>query len=87
MKSALDSAGRYAGQVEDKAGEWADDAVQTARQAGDRVSHWATDAYDSVEHNAGDFGKELTSMIRKHPVPALLIGFGVGLLLGRAAKA
>jgi hypothetical protein len=35
----------------------------------------------------GDFGKEITTMVRRYPIPALLVGFGVGLLLGRAAKA
>jgi hypothetical protein len=34
----------------------------------------------------GDFGQELTTMIRRHPLPAVLVGFGVGLLLGRAAR-
>ena len=34
----------------------------------------------------GDFGKEAAVLIRRHPLPAVLIGFGVGLLLGRAAK-
>ena len=42
--------------------------------------------YDSVAHTAGDFNKEVTDLIKKHPVPALLIGFGVGLLMGRALK-
>ncbi len=88
VRSALDTAGQYAGQVQDKAGEWADDAVHAAKKAGDRVGHWAEDAYESVSNvDVGDFGKEVTSLIRKHPVPALLIGFGVGLLVGRAVKA
>ena len=88
VRSVLDTAGQYAGQVQDKAGEWADDAVHAAKKAGNRVGHWAEDTYDSVSNvHVGDFGNELTSLIRKHPVPALLIGFGVGLLIGRAAKA
>ena len=87
-RSALDTAGQYAGQVQEKAGEWADDAVSAAKSAGDRVGHWAEDAYEGVSNvNVGDFGQEVTALIRKHPVPALLIGFGVGLLLGRVAKA
>jgi ElaB/YqjD/DUF883 family membrane-anchored ribosome-binding protein len=28
----------------------------------------------------------VTALVRKHPLPAVLIGFGVGLLLGRTAR-
>lgn len=31
-------------------------------------------------------GKDLTEMIKAHPVPALLIGVGLGVLLGRATR-
>ena len=57
--------------------------MSAAKSAGGRVGHWAEDAYESVSNvHVGDFGNELTTLIRKHPVPALLIGFGVGLLVG-----
>ena len=55
-------------------------------QAGDKAQRWAGDAYDATSDAMGDFGKELTTMIRKHPLPSVLIGFGIGLLLGRAAR-
>jgi len=85
-QNVMDKAGDYAGQARDKAGEWAGDARDAARQAGDKVQKWAGDAYDYASENAGDFGREVTSMIRRHPVPAVLIGFGIGLLLGRTAR-
>ena len=50
------------------------------------MQEWAGDAYDYAADHVGDFGKEVTSMIRRHPLPAVLIGFGIGLLLGRTAR-
>ncbi|HJZ54530.1 MAG TPA: hypothetical protein VKE74_06205 [Gemmataceae bacterium] len=82
----MDKAGEVAGKVQDKAREWAGDAYETARDAGHKVQRWAGEAYDVAADNLGDFGRELTSLVRRHPIPALLIGFGVGLLLGRAAR-
>jgi hypothetical protein len=65
-----------------------------ASRAGDRVGdyagqvqHWAEDAYDHAGDYAKDFGTEVTGMIRRYPVQALLVGFGIGLLLGRVARA
>jgi ElaB/YqjD/DUF883 family membrane-anchored ribosome-binding protein len=81
-----DRASEVAGQVKDKAREWAGDAYDAAKDTGHRVQRWAGDAYDVAADNLNDFGKEVTSLIRRHPIPALLIGFGVGLLLGRTAR-
>jgi len=81
-----DRAGDYASQARDKVGEWAGDAGDAARQAGHRVQEWAGDAYDYASDHVGDFGKDVTAMIRRNPIPAVLIGFGLGLLLGRSAK-
>jgi ElaB/YqjD/DUF883 family membrane-anchored ribosome-binding protein len=81
-----DKAGEYAGQARDKVAEWAGDAGKTAKDAGNKVAEWAGDAYEYTAEKAGDFGQEVTSLIRRHPLPAVLIGFGIGLLLGRAAR-
>lgn len=82
----IDRAGELAGQAREKVQEWAGDASDAARHAGEKVQRWAGDAYESAGDYAGDFGREVTSLVRKHPIPALLIGFGVGVLLGRAAR-
>lgn len=84
--NVADRAGDVAGTVRDKAGEWAGDARDAVQHAGERVQRWAGDAYDATAEQVGDFGKEVTNLVRKHPIPALLIGFGVGLLLGRTAR-
>jgi ElaB/YqjD/DUF883 family membrane-anchored ribosome-binding protein len=75
-QSAMSAVGDYAGQARDMAGN-----------AADRVQHWAEDAYDYAGKHAGDLGQEMTSLIRRYPVQALLVGFGVGLLLGRVVRA
>src|SRR5262249_9204611 len=84
--SVADRVSEVAGQARDKAQEWAGDAYDAARDAGRRVQRWAGDAYDVAADRLDDFGTEVTGLIRRHPIPAILIGFGVGLLLGRATR-
>jgi ElaB/YqjD/DUF883 family membrane-anchored ribosome-binding protein len=81
-----DKAGDFAGQARDKVRDWAGDAGEGATQAADKVQHWAEDAYAFSGEHLGEFGRECTSLIRRYPVQALLVGFGVGLLLGRASR-
>jgi hypothetical protein len=38
------------------------------------------------EHGLRDIGDDLTNMIRRNPIPALLLGIGVGYLLARATR-
>ena len=38
------------------------------------------------EHGLKDIGDDLTNMIRRNPIPALLLGIGVGYLLARATR-
>ena len=35
-------------------------------------------------HGLEAIGKDLTDVVRRHPIPSLLIGFGIGCLLGMA---
>jgi hypothetical protein len=86
VHSVVDRVSDYAGQAREKAGEWAGDAYDAAKDAGRRAQRWAGETYDAASDRVGDFGAEVTTLIRRHPIPALLIGFGVGLLLGRAAR-
>lgn len=77
---ARDKVSDLAGQARDRLGDW------TGNISTDRVQQFASDAYGYVGEHAGDFGREVTSLIRRYPLPAIAIGFGVGLLLGRAAR-
>jgi hypothetical protein len=85
-EKAADAVGSVAGPAREKVAEWAGAAGDAARQAGQKVQDWASDAYDTTAEQVGDFGKELTSLIRNHPLPALLVGFGIGMLIGRTAR-
>jgi ElaB/YqjD/DUF883 family membrane-anchored ribosome-binding protein len=72
--------------VADKAGEYAHDVRKWAGHAGEKAQKMAEDAYEVASDKVGDFGKDVTNLVRRHPLPAILIGFGVGLLFGRAAR-
>jgi predicted PurR-regulated permease PerM len=61
-------------------------AARQWRHASDKAQHWAGDAYEATAEAVESFGTELTNLVRKHPLPALLIGFGLGLLIGRTAR-
>jgi ElaB/YqjD/DUF883 family membrane-anchored ribosome-binding protein len=69
-----------------RAGEYAGQARETVQQVGDKAERWARDAYETTSETVGDFGKEVTRLVKNHPLPALLIGFGIGLLLGRTGR-
>jgi len=63
------------------------DAAETvgeyAHVAKDRAEHLAEDAGDKLNH----FGKDMTQLVKTYPIQALLVGFGVGMLLGRVSRA
>jgi len=86
VKDVAHSVSDFAHGARDRLKDYAGDAGETARHAAEKVQDWAGDAYDATANAAGDFGRELTSFVRKYPVPALLVGFGVGMLLGRVSR-
>jgi hypothetical protein len=63
------------------------DVGERARHAADRTQRWAGEVYDATAHAARDVGKELASLIRRYPIPALLVGFGMGVVMGRTLRA
>ena len=75
-------AAALAGRAKDTAQEWAEAAGDVACQAGGTVQEWAGAAYDT----AGDWGQDLTRLVRRHPLPSLLIGFGLGFLLAQVTR-
>jgi len=38
------------------------------------------------EHGLKEMGDDITNMIRRNPIPALLVGIGIGFLLARATR-
>jgi ElaB/YqjD/DUF883 family membrane-anchored ribosome-binding protein len=86
VKAVAHSVADVASNAKDKVRELADDAAQSTKQAADKVQKWAGDTYEVTSQAAGDFGREVTALVRKYPVPALLVGFGMGMLLGRVSR-
>ena len=67
--------------------DYAGEVGERARHAADRAQQWAGEAYDATAHAARDVGQELTSLVRRYPIPAVLVGFGMGVVMGRALRA
>ena len=64
--------------AKDTAEEWASSVEDAAFEAKDRAQEMASAVGDKM----GDLGQELSALVRRHPVPAVLMGVGVGFLLG-----
>jgi ElaB/YqjD/DUF883 family membrane-anchored ribosome-binding protein len=69
--------------VTDKAKELASGVSEFAGQAKDTVQDLASSAMHQVEYGYDTF----TRFIRRYPVPALLVAFGVGIVTGMALGA
>ena len=83
---ARETIGDAAEHAREKVQEWAGDARDAVQHAGDRAERWAAEAYDTASDRLSDFRRDATIFIRNHPIPAILIGFGVGLLIGRTTR-
>jgi hypothetical protein len=66
--------------VSTKAKELAAGAAEMAGYTKDKVQDWASSAAEMGE----DAWDSFVGIIRRYPVPALLIGFGLGFLCARA---
>ncbi len=77
------SFGDVAGQVKDRASEFASSASEMAEQAGRQVRQWASTATD----RASDAWDDVSAWVRRNPVPALLIVAGIGLVFALAFTA
>jgi len=97
-KCATDRTAGIAGQVKHKAEDAVDALGELATEAKDRVQHFAVDAKDKVQQLAeeaydkagdklGTLSHDVTELVKKYPMQALLIGFGAGLLMGRVSRA
>jgi len=54
--------------------------------AGAVSSQWEAGREYLREHDLADLGQEVTRLVRRHPMPAILAVFGLGVLLGRALR-
>jgi ElaB/YqjD/DUF883 family membrane-anchored ribosome-binding protein len=69
--------------AKDKVQEWASTAADTASEAAGFVKDKAQEYAGVAMDKAQDFGREATDLVRRYPIPALLIGFGLGFLAAR----
>jgi ElaB/YqjD/DUF883 family membrane-anchored ribosome-binding protein len=86
-KSATDRGASVVGQVKHKAEEAVEAVGEYAHDAKDKVQHFAEEAYDTAGDKLGTLSKDVTELVKKYPIQALLIGFGAGMLMGRASRA
>jgi ElaB/YqjD/DUF883 family membrane-anchored ribosome-binding protein len=85
-KDVAHSAADMAKQAKDKVQDWAHSAADGLGHAKDVVADYAGEAYDKSAEYVQFAGKEMTTFIRRYPIPAILIGLGVGFLLGKAMR-
>jgi ElaB/YqjD/DUF883 family membrane-anchored ribosome-binding protein len=72
-------ASQLAGKAKDTAREWASSFGGATVQAKDK----AVEVASAAAAKAGDLGQDVTALIRRYPLPALLVGVGMGFLLGQ----
>jgi len=78
VQAVAAGASGLAGMAKDTAQEWASSVGGAAVQAKDKARHVASAATEMV----GEVGEDLTALIRRHPLQALLAGVGVGFAMG-----
>jgi len=72
--------------AKDKVEELASTAVEKVGEAKDKVQEWASTATCEAERAAKGAGHELTTLVRRYPVPALLVAFGLGVFLAQVTR-
>ena len=78
VQAVAAGASGLAGMAKDTAQEWSSSVGGAAVQAKDKAGDVASAAADKV----GELGQDLTALIRRHPLRALLAGCGVGFAVG-----
>lgn len=87
VQGAMEAGANKAEETKKAAGEQMHAVADKIRQGGEVVSEKADQLGNYLqEHDFSAIGRDLTDIVRRYPVQALLIGVGVGLLLGRAAR-
>jgi hypothetical protein len=81
-----EAAGQAVGQAREKVQEWGSEAAGMMSGAKETVQDWASAGAEWTGENAKEVGQEVTRMIRRYPIPALLVGFAAGFLLARATR-
>ena len=91
--NVADKARDVAGNVADTARDWASGAVNAVKDSSvvNKAEECVSDAWEAgsrfvQEHHIKDLAEDVAGVIRRNPIPALLIGVGVGFLIGRSLR-
>jgi hypothetical protein len=91
--NVADRAKEAAGTAADTAREWASEAVGAVKEsdvvnkAGEYVSEaWESGSRYFQEHSFRDMADDVAGVIRRNPIPALLVGIGLGFILARSLR-
>jgi hypothetical protein len=88
-----DRAKDLAGNVAESARDWATGAVGAVKDSDvvNKASDYVSDALETgsryfQEHNFKDMADDVAGVIRRNPIPALLVGIGLGFILARSLR-
>ena len=89
--NALEKAKDMGSDVIEKAKGYATNVSEQASQAASRIGNKVEQTYEAgrdyvTERGLSGMGEDVTDLIRKNPLPAMLIGLGIGFLLARALR-
>jgi ElaB/YqjD/DUF883 family membrane-anchored ribosome-binding protein len=92
-KRGLDAAEKGVHGLVDKAGDLAkqgkeavSNVMDQAGEMGHKVQRWAGDAYEVTADKVKESVDGTTDLIRKYPIPAVLVGLGVGIIIGKLMR-
>ena len=83
---AKDAVTDFAGHAKERVEHMASGAAESMGHAKDAVVGWTSDAAHTTGHALGAANDEVTTLIRRYPIPALLVGVGIGFLLAQALR-
>jgi ElaB/YqjD/DUF883 family membrane-anchored ribosome-binding protein len=93
IPGATGTVGGIVDSVKEGAKNVADTVTDFASDAKSRVNDWtsgagdmAQNAYQCATNAASTFGTEATGFIKKYPIQSVVVGFGIGLIIGRAVR-
>jgi ElaB/YqjD/DUF883 family membrane-anchored ribosome-binding protein len=82
VKEVVEAASHLTDKARNKAEEWTAYAGDVASGAKDQSQEFAA----AVAEKAVGLSRELSGFVRRHPVPTLLVGVGVGFLIMQALR-
>jgi hypothetical protein len=85
--TAVEKARDTMSSVTERAGDLASNLGQKAQDAASAVADtWESGRRYVTEHGVSGMAEDAATLIRRNPIPALLIGFGLGFLLARSMR-